>query len=123
MSRPGKKLSATHHWKNRVTTGVVYNSEFQNKKLLDSRIVNNLKTLHAKSKALYSDVVRCSNVNEKCCKKFHETNVNRKLEKVKYTNNESWLGNSVKKSDKGKHCFTSNVVATGKRVTLRNKNP
>ena len=73
MSGFDKKLSTTHHWKNRVVTRVVYNSEFQNKKLFDSRVVDNLKMLHGKSQALYSDVVRCSNVNEKTCKKFQLT--------------------------------------------------
>ena len=123
MSELCKKLSISHHWKQRVTTRVVYNSEFQNKKLFDCGIVNNLKKLHSKSKALYSDVVKGSNVNEKFCKKFQNTHVNRKLHKVKCTNNQTWLSTSVGKTDRGKPRFTSNVVATKEKFVLKYKTP
>ena len=119
MSGIGKKLSNTHHWNNRVVTRVVYNSKFQNEQLFDSRVVNNLKMLHGKSQALYSDVVRCSNVNGKTCKKFQLPYVNRKFEKIKCIQKTRGLSDSVKKSDRGKHRFTSGVVATEQRPLVK----
>ena len=112
MSGIGKKLSTTHHWNNRVVTRVVYNSNFQNEQLFDSRVVNNLKRLHSKSQALYSDVLKYSNVNGKSCKKFQLPGVNRKLQKIKCTHKTKDASGAVKKSDRGKHHFTLGVVAT-----------